>query len=145
MLISFSLADSCLAGYIKLVTLMTGYKKDGDLLIWLLVYSSLALRKFAFRRLTSPFQNHYQYSVVTFRPCNTHFSRHSRSLWEKARVGWSERIASKYVYYQLWKRSPWELCSMLCGRLDGRGVWGDWIHVYVRLSPFALHMRLSHC
>ena len=152
MLISFSLADSCLAGYIKLVTLMTGYKKDGDLLIWLLVYSSLALRKFAFRRLTSPFQNHYQYSVVTFRPCNTHFSRHSRSLWEKARVGWSERIASKYVYYQLWKRSPVQVGCMRQvlrvgelgwprrmgwgGRWEGGSGWGThvnpWlIHVYV--------------
>ena len=28
------------------------------------------------------------------------------TLWEKARVGWSERIALKYVYYQGWNRSP---------------------------------------
>ena len=27
-------------------------------------------------------------------------------LWEKARVGWSERIALKHVYYQVWNRSP---------------------------------------
>ena len=39
-----------------------------------------------------------------------------------------------------------ELCSMLCGSLDRRGVWGEWIHVYVWLSPFALHLKLSqHC
>ena len=31
-----------------------------------------------------------------------------------------------------------ELCSMLCGSLDGRGVEGDWIHVYVWLSPPSL-------
>ena len=24
-----------------------------------------------------------------------------------------------------------ELCSMLCGSLDGKGVGGEWIHVYV--------------
>ena len=24
-----------------------------------------------------------------------------------------------------------ELCSMSCGRLDGRGAGGEWIHVYV--------------
>ena len=28
------------------------------------------------------------------------------TLWEKARVGWSERTASKHVYYQVWNRSP---------------------------------------
>ena len=28
------------------------------------------------------------------------------TLWEKARVGWSERIALKHVYYQVWNRSP---------------------------------------
>ena len=36
-----------------------------------------------------------------------------------------------------------ELCSVLCSSLDGRGVWGEWIHVYVRLSPFAGHLKLS--
>ena len=28
------------------------------------------------------------------------------TLWEKVRVGWSERIALKQVYYQVWNRSP---------------------------------------
>ena len=28
------------------------------------------------------------------------------TLWEKARVGWSERIALKHVYYQVGNRSP---------------------------------------
>ena len=28
------------------------------------------------------------------------------TLWEKARVGWSERTAFKHVYYQVWNRSP---------------------------------------
>ena len=37
-----------------------------------------------------------------------------------------------------------ELCSMSCGSLDGRGVWGYvWIHVYVWLSPFTVHLKLS--
>ena len=30
------------------------------------------------------------------------------------------------------------------GWLDGRGVWGEWILVYVWLSPFAVHLKLSH-
>ena len=36
-----------------------------------------------------------------------------------------------------------ELCSVLRGGLDGRGVWGGWMHVYVGLSPFAVHLKLS--
>ena len=31
-----------------------------------------------------------------------------------------------------------ELCSMLCATLDGSGFWGEWAHVYVVLSPFAV-------
>ena len=35
---------------------------------------------------------------------------------------------------------------MLCGSLDGRGVWREWIHAYVWLSAFALHLKLlQHC
>ena len=33
-----------------------------------------------------------------------------------------------------------ELCSTLCGSLDGREVY---THVYVWLSPFAVHLKLS--
>ena len=37
-----------------------------------------------------------------------------------------------------------ELCSMLCGSLDGRGVWGEnGSNVYIQLSPFAVHLKLS--
>ena len=28
------------------------------------------------------------------------------TLWEKVRVGWSERTALKHIYYQVWNRSP---------------------------------------
>ena len=39
-----------------------------------------------------------------------------------------------------------ELCSVLCGGLEGRGVGGEWTHVCVWLSPFAVHLKLSqHC
>ena len=35
---------------------------------------------------------------------------------------------------------------MLCGSLDRRESGGGWIHVYVGLSPFVLHLKLSqHC
>ena len=35
-----------------------------------------------------------------------------------------------------------ELYSMLCGSLDGRGVGGEWVHVYVWLGPFPVHLEL---
>ena len=34
------------------------------------------------------------------------------TLWEKARVGWSKRTATKHVYYQVWKRSPLQVGCM---------------------------------
>ena len=37
-------------------------------------------------------------------------------------------------------------CSMLCGSLEGRGVWGKMICVYLWLGPFAVDLKLSqHC
>ena len=39
-----------------------------------------------------------------------------------------------------------ELCSVLCGSLDGREFWREWMHVYGWLSPFVAHLELSqHC
>ena len=38
-----------------------------------------------------------------------------------------------------------ELCSVFCGSLDGRGVWGKWMDVYVWLGPFAAHLKLPQC
>ena len=34
------------------------------------------------------------------------------TLWKKARVGWSERIALKHVYYQVWNRPPVQVWCM---------------------------------
>ena len=39
------------------------------------------------------------------------------TLWEKARVGWSERIALKHVYYHMWNRSPVQVWCMRQGAL----------------------------
>ena len=39
-----------------------------------------------------------------------------------------------------------ELCSVSRGCLDGSGAGGEWVHVYVWRSPFAVHLRLfQHC
>ena len=52
------------------------------------------------------------------------------TLWEKASVGWSERTASRHVYYQVWNRSPVQVGCMrqvlqpgALGRPRGMG-WG---------------------
>ena len=52
------------------------------------------------------------------------------TLWEKAMVGWSERIALKHVCYQVWNRSPVQVVCMrqvlragALGRPRGMG-WG---------------------
>ena len=66
--------------------------------------------------------------------------------------GWGEGIVrefGKVMYTLLYSKQitskvvpivrHMELYSMLPARLDGRGVGGEWIQVYVPLSPFAVH------
>ena len=74
------------------------------------------------------------------------------TLWEKARVGWSERIALKHVYYQVWNRSPAQVGYMRqvlrAGALErpkGMGWWGRWeegsgwgMHV----NPWLIHVNV---
>ena len=40
------------------------------------------------------------------------------TLWERARVGWSEGIALKHVYYHIWNRSPVQVWCMRQGAQD---------------------------
>ena len=74
------------------------------------------------------------------------------TLWEKVRVGWSERTASKYVYYQVWNRSPAQVGCMRQvlgagalgwprgmgwgGRWEGSSGWGT--HV----NPWLIHVNV---
>ena len=74
------------------------------------------------------------------------------TLWEKERVGWSERIALKHVYYQVWNRSPVQVGCMRhvlragalgwprgmgCGeRWEGGSGWGT--HV----NPWLIHVNV---
>ena len=37
------------------------------------------------------------------------------TVWKKARVGWSERIALKHVYYHIWNRLPVQVQCMRQG------------------------------
>ena len=74
------------------------------------------------------------------------------TLWEKVRVGWPERIASKHVYHQVWNRSPAQVGCMRQvlragalgrpwgmgwgGRWEGRSGWGT--HV----NPWLIHVNV---
>ena len=52
-----------------------------------------------------------------------------------------KRITNKGLPY-----SAGNSAQLLCGSLDERGVWGrmdTYIHMYIWLSPFALHLKLS--
>ena len=74
------------------------------------------------------------------------------TLWEKVRMGYSERIALKQVYYQGWNRSPAQVGCMrqvlragALGRPRGRGWRGRWeggsgwgIHV----NPWLIHVSV---
>ena len=72
--------------------------------------------------------------------------------WEKVRVWWSERTASKHVYYQVWNRSPVQVGCMRQvlgagalgwprgmgwgGRWEGGSGWGT--HV----NPWLIHVNV---
>ena len=74
------------------------------------------------------------------------------TLWEKVRVGWSERTSSKHVYYQVWNRSlvqVWCMKQMLAagalgwprgmvwgGKWEGSSGWGT--HV----NPWLIHVNV---
>ena len=74
------------------------------------------------------------------------------TLWEKTRVGWSERIALEHVYYQVRNRSPAQVGCMRQGlragalgrprgmdwggRWEGRSGWGR--HV----NPWLIHVNV---
>ena len=74
------------------------------------------------------------------------------TLWEKARVGWSERTALKHIYYQVWNTSPVQVGCMRQvlgagalgwprrmgwgGRCEGGSRWGT--HV----NPWLTHVNV---
>ena len=80
------------------------------------------------------------------------YRTHFWTLWEKARVGYFERIALKHVYYLGWNRSPaqvgcmrqvlglvhWEDPEGLGREGGGRGESGWGIHV----NPWLIHVNV---
>ena len=48
---------------------------------------------------------------------------------------------NKDLQYSIGKSAQWYVAAWLGGKFRG-----EWIHVYVWLSPFAIHLKLSqHC
>ena len=80
------------------------------------------------------------------------------TLWEKARVGWFERIALKHVYYHMWTRSPVQVWCMRQGAQgwctgmtlrDGMGWkvgsgWGTFVHLWL-IRVDAWQKPLQYC
>ena len=74
------------------------------------------------------------------------------TIWKKVRVGWSERIALKHVYYKVWNRSPVQVGCMrqvlgagALGWPRGMGWGGTWeggsgwgTHV----NPWLIHVNV---
>ena len=82
------------------------------------------------------------------------------TLWEKARVGYFERTASKHVYYLGWNRSPAQAGYMrqvlgpgTLGRPRGivwRGRWEGGLEWGIHVNPWLIHVNvwqkpLQHC
>ena len=74
------------------------------------------------------------------------------TLWEKAKVGWSERTALKHVYYQVWNRSPAQVGRMrqvlragALGRPKGMGWGGRWEGASgwgTHVNPWLIHVNV---
>ena len=74
------------------------------------------------------------------------------TLWEKVRVGCSERIALKQVYYQVWNRSPAQVGYMrqvlragALGRPRGMGWRGRWERGSgwgTHVNPWLIHVNV---
>ena len=74
------------------------------------------------------------------------------TLWEKERVGCSERIALKHVYYQGWNRSPAQVGCMrqvfvagALGRPRGIGWRGRWevgSGWGIQVNPWLIHVNV---
>ena len=73
-------------------------------------------------------------------------------LWEKARVGWSERIALKHVYYEVWNRSPAQVGCMRQVLRAGalvrprgirwRGRWEGGLGWGTHVNPWLIHVNV---
>ena len=76
----------------------------------------------------------------------------SFGLWEKTRVWWSERTASKPVYYLWWNRSPAQVGCMrqvlgpgALGRpreIGWRGKWDGGLGWGIHVNPWLIHVNV---
>ena len=74
------------------------------------------------------------------------------TLWEKVRVGCSERIALKNIYYQVWNRSPAQVgCTRQVLRagalerprgMEWRGRWEGASRWVTHVNPWLIHVNV---
>ena len=64
------------------------------------------------------------------------------TLWEKARVGWSERTALKQVYYQGWNRSPAQVGCMSRVLRAGSLGWPGGMGWGTHINPWLIHVSV---
>ena len=74
------------------------------------------------------------------------------TLWEKARVGWFERTASKHVYYLVWNRSPAQVGCMRQALgpgalrrprgMEWRGRWEGGSGWSTHVNPWLIHVNV---
>ena len=60
-----------------------------------------------------------------------------REFWKPLYSKW---ITNKDLLYSTWNSAQ---CYVLAWM--GEGLGDEWIHVYVRLRPFIVHLKLQHC
>ena len=64
------------------------------------------------------------------------------TLWEKVRVGWSERIALKHVYYQVWNRLPVQVGYMRQVLRAGALGWPGGMGWGTHINPWLIHVNV---
>ena len=64
------------------------------------------------------------------------------TLWEKARVGWSERTTLKHVYYQVWNRSPAQVGCMRQVLRAGSLGWPGGMGWGTHINPWLIHVSV---
>ena len=107
------------------------------------MYTLLYLKQITNKVLLQSTGNPFQYSVKTL------WLLRGRMKGRNSLGVWNGHVHTAVFKTDNQQRPPAEhrdLFSVSCGSLGGRGIGEEWIHVYVWLNSFAVHLKLSqHC
>ena len=118
----------------------------GEGIVWesgMDMYTLLYLKQITNKVLLQSTGNSSQYSVKTLWLLGGRMKgRNSLGVWD----GHVHTAVFKTDNQQRPPAEHRELFSVSCGSLGGRGIGEEWIHVYVWLNSFAVHLKLpQHC